>query len=45
MSRWPRGVAQIEQLIVNKQLQQIIGGQANGAHLLQNLSLAPVGQP
>ena len=34
MSRWPRGEAQIEQLIANKQLQQVIGGQANGAHLL-----------
>ena len=35
MSRWPRGEAEIEQLIGNKQLQQVIGGQANGAHLLQ----------
>ena len=35
MSRWPRGEAEIEQLIVNKQLQQVIGGQANGAHLLE----------
>ena len=26
MSRWPRGEAQIEQLIANKQLQQVIGG-------------------
>jgi hypothetical protein len=38
MSRWPRGEAQIEQLIANKQLQQVIGGQANGAHLLQKAS-------
>lgn len=35
MSRWPRGDAEIEQLITNKQLQRVIGGQANGAHLLQ----------
>jgi hypothetical protein len=35
MSRWPRGEAEIEQLIANKQLQQVIGGQANGAHLIQ----------
>jgi hypothetical protein len=38
MSRWPRGEAQIEQLIANKQLQQVVGGQANGAHLLQKAS-------
>ena len=38
MSRWPRGEAQIEQLIANKQLQQVIGGQANGEHLLQKAS-------
>ena len=38
MSRWPRGEAQIEQLIANKQLQRVIGGQANGAHLLQKAS-------
>jgi hypothetical protein len=38
MSRWPRGEAEIEQLIANKQLQQVIGGQANGAHLLQKAS-------
>jgi hypothetical protein len=38
MSRWPRGEAQIEQLIATKQLQQVIGGQANGAHLLQKAS-------
>jgi len=25
MSRWPRGEAQIEQLIATKQLQQVIG--------------------
>ena len=35
MSRWPRGEAEIERLIANKQLQQVIGGQANGAHLLK----------
>ena len=38
MSRWPRGEAEIEQLIANRQLQQVIGGQANGAHLLQKAS-------
>ncbi|HZX99603.1 MAG TPA: hypothetical protein VFE92_08970 [Dermatophilaceae bacterium] len=38
MSRWPRGETQIEQLIANKQLQRVIGGQANGAHLLQKAS-------
>ena len=38
MSRWPRGEAEIEQLIANKQLQQVIGGQVNGAHLLQKAS-------
>jgi uncharacterized protein (UPF0332 family) len=38
MSRWPRGEAQIEQLIANKQLQQVIGRQANGEHLLQKAS-------
>jgi hypothetical protein len=38
VSRWPRGEAEIEQLIANKQLQQVIGGQANGAHLLQKAS-------
>ena len=41
MSRWPRGEAEIEQLIVNKQLQQVIGGQANGAHLLQKAFAHP----
>jgi hypothetical protein len=40
MSRWPRGDAQVEQLIANKQLQQVIGGQANGAHLLQKAASA-----
>jgi hypothetical protein len=30
MSRWPRGEAQIGQLIANKALQQVVGGQANG---------------
>ena len=35
MSRWPRGEAQIQQLIANKQLQQVLGGEANGAYLLQ----------
>jgi hypothetical protein len=46
MSRWPRGEAQIEQLIATKQLQQVIGGQANGAHLLQKASrtLATAGE-
>jgi len=38
MSRWPRGEAQIEQLMADKQLQQVIGGQANGADLLQKAS-------
>src|SRR5450759_2468209 len=38
MSRWPRGEAQIEQLIATRQLQQVIGGQANGAHLMQKAS-------
>ena len=38
MSRWPRGEAQIEQLVASKQLQQVIGGQANGAHLIQKAS-------
>jgi len=38
MSRWPRGEAEIEQLIADKQLQQVIGGQANGAYLLQKAS-------
>jgi hypothetical protein len=38
MSRWPRGEAEIERLIANKQLQQVIGGQANGEHLLQKAS-------
>ena len=35
MSRWPRGEAEIEQLIVSKQLQRVVGGQANGEHLLE----------
>lgn len=35
MSRWPRGETEIGQLIANKQLQQVIGGQANGEHLIQ----------
>ena len=38
MSRWPRGEAEIEQLIASKQLQQVIGGQTNGEHLLQKAS-------
>jgi hypothetical protein len=38
MSRWPRGEAEIERLIANKQLQQVIGGQANGEHLRQKAS-------
>jgi len=33
MSGWPHGEAEIEQLIANKQLQQIIGGPANGDRL------------
>ena len=46
MSRWSRGEAEIEQLIADKQLQQVIGGQANGAHLLQKASrtLATAGE-
>lgn len=35
MSRWPRGEAEIEQLIASKQLQQVAGGKANGQHLLE----------
>jgi hypothetical protein len=35
MSRWPRGEAEIAQLIATKQLQQVAGGAANGEHLLQ----------
>lgn len=35
MSRWPRGEADIEQLIATNQLQQVIGGQANGTYLLE----------
>ena len=38
MSRWPTGEAEIERLIANNQLQQVIGGQENGAHLLQKAS-------
>jgi uncharacterized protein (UPF0332 family) len=38
MSRWPRGETQIEELIANKQLQRVIGGRANGSHLLQKAS-------
>jgi hypothetical protein len=38
MSRWPQGEAQIEQLIATKQLQRVIGGQANGGHLLLKAS-------
>jgi hypothetical protein len=38
MSRWPRGEAQIEQSIANQQLQRVIGGQANGAHLIEKAS-------
>jgi len=38
MSRWPRGEAEIEQLIASNQLQQVIGGQANGEHLIQKAS-------
>lgn len=32
MSRWPRGEAEIEQLLASKQLQQVAGGQANGEY-------------
>ena len=35
MSRWPRGEVDLEQLIATNQLQQVIGGQANGAYLLE----------
>src|SRR5450830_1341767 len=35
MSRWPRGEAEIEQLIAAKQLQRVVGGQANGEHLME----------
>jgi len=35
MSRWPRGEAEIEQLLTNGKLQQVAGGQANGEHLLE----------
>ncbi|NMM18117.1 MAG: HEPN domain-containing protein [Cellulomonas sp.] len=35
MSRWPRGEAEIEQLIAAKQLQRVVGGPANGEHLMQ----------
>jgi hypothetical protein len=38
MSRWPRGEAEIENLIAAKQMQQVIGGQANGALLLLKAS-------
>ena len=32
MSRWPRGEAELEQLLASKQLQQVAGGQANGEY-------------
>jgi len=35
MTRWPRGEAEIEQLIQSGQLQRVAGGQANGAHLIE----------
>ena len=35
MGRWPCGEVDIEQLIATNQLQQVIGGQANGAYLLE----------
>ena len=35
MSRWPRGEAEVEQLIAAKQLQRVVGGQANGEHLME----------
>src|SRR5450759_991052 len=35
MSRWPRGEAEIEQLIATKQFQRVVGGQANGEHLME----------
>jgi len=38
MSPWSRGEAESEQLIADKQLQQVTAGQANGAHLLQKAS-------
>src|SRR5665647_3477940 len=46
MSRWPRGEDEIENLIAAKQLQQVIGGQANGALLLLKASrtLATAGE-
>jgi len=46
MSRWRRGEGEIENLIAAKQLQQVIGGQANGADLLQKASrtLATAGE-
>src|SRR5665648_247170 len=46
MSRWPRGEAEIEQLLASKQLQQVAGGQANGEHLLEKAArtLATAGE-
>jgi len=38
MSRWPRGEAEIEQLIASMQLQQVIGDEAHLAHLLRKAS-------
>lgn len=35
MSRWPRGEAEVEQLIAHGQLQRIVGVGANGDHLLE----------
>lgn len=35
MSRWSRGQAEIEQLLATNQMQQVVGGQADGTHLLE----------
>lgn len=35
MSRWPCGEAEVERLIAGKQLQKVVGGPANGAHLVE----------
>lgn len=35
MSRWPRGEAELEQLLATKQLQRVVRGQANGEHLFE----------
>lgn len=41
MTRWPRGEAEIEQLIQKGQLQRVVGGQANGAHLIEKATRTP----